>query len=150
MPDIAKSGYKSVNRLVSRHPLHRISPNFTLLISLDHVLLTVVSLIFFAAPSITDAWFILTHMTSQLGLLFQGSYMHDQLLTTASIGVSLYTFCSIIFAVVILEAAQYLAACGHSLETLTRPVRWGVCASILLAILYAGNLTPLPFVYFKF
>jgi alginate O-acetyltransferase complex protein AlgI len=112
--------------------------------------LTVISLLFFGAPSIGAAWFVLTHLTQGLGALLHLSYIQDQLLIPASIGINSDIFIGVILAIAAMEIVQYLAARGRSLQTYPRSVRWGAYVALLVMIATFGNFGGIPFIYFRF
>jgi D-alanyl-lipoteichoic acid acyltransferase DltB (MBOAT superfamily) len=110
--------------------------------------LTCFGWIFFRANSLTDAWFIVTH-------LFSGW----QLLTTQSAAQlvfivgkpSLFILC--ILLLIVLESVHLLERRVDWRTVLKlKPVwfRWAVYYSLVLSIMFLGNLNAEPFIYFQF
>ena len=100
--------------------------------------LTVVSLLFFGAPSVPEAWYVLTHMFTMT--------MAD----SSSIGIPLVTLMAVLVAIVSMEIVQWRAARGETTIDYIPLARWSSYGAIFAMIIIFGNLHPLPFIYFQF
>jgi D-alanyl-lipoteichoic acid acyltransferase DltB (MBOAT superfamily) len=113
-------------------------------------ILVTIGWVFFSAPSIRDAFFILTHAFVGLSALFSLSYVRLTLLTVTTIGVTKLIFFEIIVSILFLEIVQYLQAHGYAFQTSSRRQRWSLYYFVTLAILSFGFFGGMPFIYFQF
>ena len=113
-------------------------------------LLTCFSLLFFGAPSIDDAFYVLEHLPQALQLLFYPPAGDPALLSFAALGISVGLFAAVVAAIIAMELVQYAAARGYTLGSYSRPVRYGTYLALLSATLLFGNIGPVSFIYFRF
>jgi D-alanyl-lipoteichoic acid acyltransferase DltB (MBOAT superfamily) len=98
--------------------------------------------IFFRAPSVSEAWYVVTHM-------FQG-------MTRPPYGFSIGgadNFVLVLLAILFMELVHLYEEWGrmhHFLDDERDLVRWPVCVSITLVILLFGIFEEMQFIYFQF
>jgi alginate O-acetyltransferase complex protein AlgI len=108
--------------------------------------------IFFRAATLTDAWYIVTHMFSNLGgstsellrVLGKGSLV---------LGGTRKEFLLAIFFILVLESVHALQARGPIRLQLAgyRPLlRWGLYSAFMGVLLYFGVFNKTAFIYFQF
>lgn len=114
----------------------QIIATFTL-VAITHVL--------FSAPTIGDAWYVLSHMLPGLRFLVDPSYVN-----VSVIGMGACTLALVIVAIIVMEIVQYLSASGRTLEQYSLSFRIGAYCSLALAIAWFGAPALQPFIYFRF
>jgi len=101
-----------------------------------------VAWVFFRSNSLSDAWHIITHLTSGWGGVWQSVHAFSDLDVTVSIG-----------AIVVLESVQWLQETpSRSNRLMLLPVyfRWSVYYCLLASILVFGVFDATQFIYFQF
>ena len=109
--------------------------------------LVCVAWIFFRANSISDAWYILTHLFQGLSrqLIIKGSYFGQ--------GLSANEFVVAVASILLMEgihAVQRHRRIRHMLSEKPLAFRWAMYLLILLWILYFGVFENRDFIYFQF
>ena len=111
-----------------------------------------VTWIFFRANSLSDAWYVLTHMLD--GILQPLTYLKDGYVSLRAAGLMQSTDLTLVFVWIgILLAHDYIELKQDVWEWLARfkkPVRYAFYFCILFIILYSRQLGQYEFVYFQF
>jgi len=115
--------------------------------------LVCVGWIFFRAGSVSDAWYILTHLFSGWTDLAQSlqdpSFVRSQIL----LGQRAWDFAVVILAILGMEMVhlkQRHTAMRHFVTNQPCWIRWPVYYALTLAIIYFGVFTHAGFIYFQF
>jgi D-alanyl-lipoteichoic acid acyltransferase DltB (MBOAT superfamily) len=106
--------------------------------------------IFFRANSLTDAMYIVSHLTVGWENLLHAGWLRE---ARIDLGVSDRYLALAVGLIVLLNAAEYFHEHHHFGDQLGRrawPVRWAVYASLVLAIINLGAPKAEPFIYFQF
>jgi D-alanyl-lipoteichoic acid acyltransferase DltB (MBOAT superfamily) len=117
------------------------------------LLLVSLSLIFFRAPTLTDAWYVFTHLTQNLGKIFDLSYLRYQLFTLAHLGINKETLLIAIAGLVLalwVEKQQKRQELFHLTNNSSRTKRWLAYYALIAIVLYWGYFGPPNFIYFQF
>ncbi len=106
--------------------------------------------IFFRSNSLSEAWYIITHLFSGLGNAFSPDYL---LKCFSGLGLSKAEFAAAILSIVFLELfhlAQRQKRLGQMLTSKPVWVRWGVYYVIVSVIIFLGVFGNSSFIYFQF
>lgn len=106
-------------------------------------ILVCVGWIFFRANTVSDAWYILTHLFVGLSL--------D--ITKINIGLSKDTFILCILLMIFLELIhiiQYKGSIRHAVAKQPTTIRWTLYIALILIILLLGVFAETNFIYFQF
>ena len=126
------------------------SPSFYRVIStLAVFLLIVVSFIFFRAESISQAWWIITHLFTDMNI----GFIRDHLLTDMTKVSGNIIFMIVIMSIVLMEVVQYFQAKGKNLNIFDdkpRILRYGWYYFLVFSILLFGWFGSQSFIYFQF
>lgn len=110
--------------------------------------------IFFRADSLSDAWYILTHLASGFDRTWQLVLSpHGPFLFCESLGMTVREFGVALLSICALEAVHLLQQGGSIREMVGRwsmPLRWSVYAAAVWAILLLGRFGEQQFIYFQF
>jgi alginate O-acetyltransferase complex protein AlgI len=98
--------------------------------------------VFFRAPTIHDACYILTHLFRDVSLTFSGHDVGPPEDVALALGA--------IAAVVVAEWAHARHGLGEWLVTQSRPLRWASYYAGVLALVFLGSFDAQPFIYFQF
>ncbi len=113
--------------------------------------LTCFAWILFRAESLSDAWYIATHLFTNWKAVFNFSQLKTLL---PSYGVLGPLDTKIIFAsIILLLAVDYWQLSPNFLENFSKKpywVRWGVYYALVLAIIFYGVFSQSSFIYFQF
>lgn len=108
------------------------------------------SYIFFRANTLSDAMYIITHLFSDIELLFTNGFFISQLKSMLFFdknGIPL-VLCTLFM--IILEIWEGKKELTEKISEQKAPVRWIFYYAVLLLILFYGNFGKSPFVYFDF
>jgi alginate O-acetyltransferase complex protein AlgI len=112
------------------------------------------SFIFFRANNLTDAWYIVTHLSVGLVNSIVGLFSPGALpVFIKDLGLGVFVFWQIVAAVVFMEIVHKYENHGKMGERLARQplwVRWSVYNFVLLWIFFFGFFGEQPFIYFQF
>jgi len=115
--------------------------------------LFVLAMIVFRAASMSDAWYIVTHLFHDVGAWGEVDYWR-RTLSYRSIGVDDDELRIAVFAIVALELVQVFQSRGSvraMLATRHWALRWTLYLLLVWAILVYGMYTAVqPFIYFQF
>ncbi len=116
--------------------------------------LVAVSWVFFRAPSLPDALYIISNLPAGFLGLFDVGFVATHLLTTAVLGTSVLFLALRLFAVVFMEVVEFLSRRETSLYAymlrLPTPLRLGAYQVVFLWILMLGYFGEKMFIYFQF
>jgi alginate O-acetyltransferase complex protein AlgI len=115
--------------------------------------LFVFGLIFFRSASVSQAWYVVTHLFHDVGAWSDLQYWR-QTLSYQSIGVDDDDLRTAFFAILVLEGVQAIQSRGSIRQRLAGqhwPVRWSLYLLLVWAILVYGMFVQVqPFIYFQF
>lgn len=106
--------------------------------------------IFFRAQTVTDGWYMTTHIASDLPKLFSPSVLHAAISAVSSSTTSFAL--SVIFTVGILAFEHFGREKGVTFFITSRPwlLRWGIYWAMLFLIVILSQNTSSQFIYFQF
>jgi len=113
-----------------------------------------VAWIFFRANSISDAFYIVTHLFSGFGNLAANVTNHKMLRANITLGQDRWQFLLAISGIALMESIHVLQSRGIGfLQVLSRQpiwLRWGLYYTIILVFLFARTSSSQSFIYFQF
>lgn len=112
-------------------------------------LLVCIAWIFFRAKSVSDAWYICTHLFNDLSQGFQLSANNPLL----KMGLSVYQLVVAVVSICLMEALHMIQrhrSIRHMLAERPIALRWAVYYSLLLGIIFWGVFENRQFIYFQF
>lgn len=112
--------------------------------------LTCIAWIFFRAANITDALYIVTHLFTDLGNIFNINYI---LSTIGNLGLTYYEFAVAILSILCMETVHLIQRHNKMRNMLSeKPVlyKWSVYYAIILCIILYGVFGQNQFIYFQF
>ena len=113
-----------------------------------------ISFIFFRATSLSDAWYMVSHLSEGLMATF-GSLFNPLNLSgfIESLGISPFTFLQVLIAVALLTTVYTLKAKTTAFlrfDAAPPWVRWSVYNALIMWIIFFGYFGEQPFIYFQF
>jgi len=106
--------------------------------------------IFFRAETLSDAWYILTHLGTGLTQCLRVGYLTE---TLAAMGLGPQGFIVAVLVIALLEGVHLLERRGTLWQRLSEKplwVRWSVYYAMLLGIVFLGVFGKTAFIYFQF
>lgn len=113
-------------------------------------LLVSFSYIFFRANTLSDAFYISTHLFKDINLLFTPGYFISQLEGITFFAKNGIPLVLCVLFMLVMEAWEGKGDLIKKVTNLVFPLRWAFYYGVILLILFYGNFGKSPFVYFDF
>jgi hypothetical protein len=113
--------------------------------------LVCVGWIFFRARSLSEAWYVLTHLFSGWSSVFRPRIAVEDIVT--SLGLSKFDLVLdflLIFLIQILQFVEVRKGVRETIHGTPRLVRWGVYYALLFGMVFMGVFGKNQFIYFQF
>jgi alginate O-acetyltransferase complex protein AlgI len=107
--------------------------------------------VFFRVPSIADGWFFISHLTDNLGNLFDYEYVRYSLFR--GLGLFKFTFLVVLISIISMEIIQYYQEkfkTFYVFEKKSKKVRYLWYYGLVMIILFFGYFGAQSFIYFQF
>ncbi len=147
---IGRAGAPLRQALARRLGLDRLPTLYKAMQILTTFALVCYAWIFFRAASLADAWYISTHLFSDLGLLFDPAGLRALIANT---GLSFNRLAVAVAAIVFMEIVHLMqrhSGIRHMLSGKPAWLRWPIYYAVLMAILLLGVFEENQFIYFQF